>query len=500
MRHALQIRCPCNVFNTPNSRTLTRWGGRMSESHAGSTLCRNSRPLHGRRFNLRLKNQTHDGRIYKTPPSNSGHPARLAPRSAGVDALVAELLLDAHELVVLRIAIRAARRSRLDLTRAQADGQVRDGRVLSLARAVRAHHAPAVLLAKLDCINGLRDSADLVDLQQEGIASLIVDGLLHARDVSHRQVIADHLSGSADTGGEGGPARPVVLVEGILDGDQRVVRGQLRVEVGELCARHLQLRRLLGLGVPRAQVVAIHPLDLELRGGDIHADLANILVTGLLDGLHNELHALLRVARRGEAALVADERRVAAVLLLDDALQGVVALTSHTHRLLEGGGADWNDEVLLEGKLVAGMRAAVDHVEARHGQGQLVAVARQLREVLVKRDALPLGRRLGRSHGHAEDGVGAQLALVRRAVELAHLLVQGSLLTHIHALDARVQNRVHSLDGLCHALAEVPTLVLVPELASLVDAGGGARGNSCTGHNATLGDQVHLDGGIATAV
>eukprot|EP00444_Apocalathium_aciculiferum_P047368 CAMPEP_0183497746 /NCGR_PEP_ID=MMETSP0371-20130417/174_1 /TAXON_ID=268820 /ORGANISM="Peridinium aciculiferum, Strain PAER-2" /LENGTH=101 /DNA_ID=CAMNT_0025691125 /DNA_START=69 /DNA_END=371 /DNA_ORIENTATION=- len=36
------------------------------------------------------------------PPSNSGHPARLAPRSAGVDTFVAELLLDAHELVVLR--------------------------------------------------------------------------------------------------------------------------------------------------------------------------------------------------------------------------------------------------------------------------------------------------------------------------------------------------------------------------------------------------------------
>eukprot|EP00445_Apocalathium_hangoei_P093057 CAMPEP_0204245160 /NCGR_PEP_ID=MMETSP0361-20130328/97458_1 /ASSEMBLY_ACC=CAM_ASM_000343 /TAXON_ID=268821 /ORGANISM="Scrippsiella Hangoei, Strain SHTV-5" /LENGTH=97 /DNA_ID=CAMNT_0051218327 /DNA_START=162 /DNA_END=450 /DNA_ORIENTATION=+ len=53
----------------------------------------------------------------------------LRQEAAGVDTFVAELLLDAHELIVLRIAIRAARRSRLDLTRAQADGQVRDGRV-----------------------------------------------------------------------------------------------------------------------------------------------------------------------------------------------------------------------------------------------------------------------------------------------------------------------------------------------------------------------------------
>merc|ERR1739844_327290 len=58
------------------------------------------------------------------------HPSRLAPRLAGIDSLVAELLLDPHELVVLGVAIRAAWCSSLDLASAESNSQVCDSRVL----------------------------------------------------------------------------------------------------------------------------------------------------------------------------------------------------------------------------------------------------------------------------------------------------------------------------------------------------------------------------------
>merc|ERR1712060_427032 len=70
-------------------------------------------------------------------PLRRRHPSRLAPSGAGVDGLVTEFLLDAHELVVLGVAVRTARRAGLDLASAQADREISDGRVLGLARPVR---------------------------------------------------------------------------------------------------------------------------------------------------------------------------------------------------------------------------------------------------------------------------------------------------------------------------------------------------------------------------
>merc|ERR1719375_2739022 len=338
------------------------------------------------------------------------HPGGPAPRGTREDGRIPELLLDAHELVVLAVALRAAGRPRLDLARAEADGQVGDGAVLGLPRAVGGHHAPAVLLAQLHRVDGLGDGADLVDFEEERVAGLVGDRALHARDVGHREVITHHLRRPPDPLREEGPGGPVVLVEGVLDGDEGEVRAEARVEVRELRARQLELWGLLGLGVPGAEVVAVLALLLELRGGNVHADGALLPVARLLDRLHDELHAAARVAGRGEAALVADERRVAAELLLDDALEGVVALGADLHRLLEGRGADGDDEVLLEGQLVAGVRAAVHHVEAGHRQHHWAAVPRELREVPVERHALRLRRGLGGSDGHTENGIRAKIA------------------------------------------------------------------------------------------
>src|SRR5687767_3441144 len=63
------------------------------------------------------------------------------PRVGGAGS---ELVLDAQEPVVLLDPIAAAHGSRLDLTRVQADGDVGDDRVGSLARAVGDDHAVVV--------------------------------------------------------------------------------------------------------------------------------------------------------------------------------------------------------------------------------------------------------------------------------------------------------------------------------------------------------------------
>ena len=65
-----------------------------------------------------------------------------SPVLAGEDGLVAKLLLDTQKLVVLAKTLRAAWGTSLDLTSLQADDQISDKGVLSLARSVGNHDAP----------------------------------------------------------------------------------------------------------------------------------------------------------------------------------------------------------------------------------------------------------------------------------------------------------------------------------------------------------------------
>ena len=194
---------------------------------------------------------------------------------------------------------------------------------------------------------------------------------------------------------------------------------------------------------------------------------------GRYRGLHQHLEAGLDGARRREAALVADERGVAAELALDDLLEVVEDLAADLHRLGEGLGAGGDDEELLERQLVAGVLAAVDDVEARHRHGVGGVVAGEVGEVLPERHALGGGAGLGGGHRDREHRVGAELLLVLRAVQRDHLLVDGLLVRHVHAdelLGVDVVDRGHgALDALAHVARAA-----VAQLAGLVHARGGA--------------------------
>ena len=100
----------------------------------------------------------------------------------------------------------------------------------------------------------------------------------------------------------------------------------------------------------------------------------------------------------------------------------------------------------------------------------------------------------------AENGVGAEPALVRRAVEIDHGLVDLDLLLGRHVAERLEDFAVDGLDRLQHALAEIARLVAVAQLDRLMRAGGGARRHRRAAHRAVLQHHVDLDGGIAAAV
>ena len=396
-------------------------------------------------------------------------------RRAGVDSLVTEFFFDAQELVVLGQTLGAARGARLDLTGGQAHGEIGDEGIFGFAGAVGSHDTPASLLGHADGLDGLGDGADLVHLEQEGVAPLAVDGGLHALRVGHQQVVADDLAVVLRR--ERGGVFSVILVERILDGDHRILADELLVQVD-----HLGTSLLHGTVVTFGLEVEIVALVFgqEFRRRDVHTDLHLAGVASLFDRFNEEVETFLVVLNvRRETTFVTDVARILAVLLLDDGLQVVVDFGAHLHRLLEGGSADRQDHELLHGELVTGVGTTVDDVESRHREHQL-AVTGEVGDVLVERHVLFGGASLGDGHGNREHGVGAELALVVRAIEvLAHEVIDRLLVARILTDERRGDDFVQVLHGLHDALAHV-FLAAVAKFHGFVDT----RGRTTRHHGA----------------
>ena len=164
----------------------------------------------------------------------------------------------------------------------------------------------------------------------------------------------------------------------------------------------------------------------------------------------------------------------------------------HSEKLCSAAG---HDHELLEVHLVVGVRAAVEHVHHRHRQHPRRLAA----EVAPQRQAL-LGRlRVRRRERHAEDRVGAQPRLVRRAVELDQRLVEAALVGGVDAGDGRGDLAVDVRHRAGHALA-LPALAAVAQLLRLELAGRGPRGHRRAAVRAGAQPHLDLDRRVAAAV
>ena len=91
------------------------------------------------------------------------------------------------------------------------------------------------------------------------------------------------------------------------------------------------------------------------------------------------------------------------------------------------------------------------------------------------------------------------LALLARAVEVEHRLVDEALVVGVEA-DDRTGDRVDdAVDGLLHALAEV-ALAAVAQLHRLEGAGRGAAGHGRPAERSVVQQHLHLDGGVAARI
>lgn len=161
---------------------------------------------------------------------------------ASINSLVSQLLLDSENLVQLCKTLRPGRGASLDLAATEPDSDICNGNVLSLSGTVRDHDSPAICVRVFGCLYRLGQGADLVDLEQEGVARLELDGLLDTLGVGDSQVITASklaplspvlstisclfdIPNNLKVRGlvEVAPSLPIILGKGVLDADNGVL-------------------------------------------------------------------------------------------------------------------------------------------------------------------------------------------------------------------------------------------------------------------------------------
>ena len=91
----------------------------------------------------------------------------------------------------------------------------------SLSLPVGDHGAPALSLGHVVSLDGLSHAANLVDLQQQTVAGLLLNSSGDSLGVGDQQVVSNNLDAGA--GGQLGVTFPIILVKGILNTEDRVV-------------------------------------------------------------------------------------------------------------------------------------------------------------------------------------------------------------------------------------------------------------------------------------
>jgi hypothetical protein len=196
--------------------------------------------------------------------------------------------------------------------------------------------------------------------------------------------------------------------------------------------------------------------ELARRGVEREQDVFAGPVASALERLHEEIERGGVVGQvRREAALVAHARRES--FLLEQIFERVEDLGGDAERPREGLGAGGDQHELLEVEPVVSVGAAVQDVDHRHRHEPPADPA----EIGVEREPRVVRRGPRDGERDAEDRVGAERRLVRRAVELEQRLIDGRLFRGLHPLDLGSDRLLDVPDGLARALPAVALCVAI---------------------------------------
>ncbi len=129
------------------------------------------------------------------------------------------------------------------------------------------------------------------------------------------------------------------------------------------------------------------------------------------------------------------------------------------------------------------MRTAVDDIHHRNRQRLGVRSTGYSGTAAYRANC----RGMSASQRHAENRIGAEVALGSGSVERDHRFVDADLIGHLHAENLLGDDFIHILNGLQHAFSAITPLCRRRAVRALVFAGRGSGRNGCTADSPACG-------------
>ena len=345
------------------------------------------------------------------------------------------------------------------MTGVQRDGDVRDGRVFRLAASVGNDGGVARAFRHFHGFHRLRQRADLIHFDENGIGDAFVDAAGEALRIRDEEIVADELNFAAERLRQKFPAVPIFFAEAVFDGNNRII-----FEEALVIRDHA--RRVLGRVVAGQMIEAVIAQNFGRCDVERESNVFPGAIARFFNRFANDFNRRFvgRQIRR-KAAFVADRRRES--LAFEHALERLVHFGAHAERFAEIRSADGHDHAFLDVDIVVRVRAAVHDIHHRHGEHVRIGAA----QILIQRKTRRLGRCLRRRERHRQNRIRAEAALIFRPVERNHEAVDAALIRCVHPNDGVRDFRIHIFHGREHALA-AKARTPVAKLRRLIHAGG----------------------------
>jgi hypothetical protein len=204
---------------------------------------------------------------------------------------------------------------------------------------------------------------------------------------------------------------------------------------------------------------------------------------------------LIALEHRRETTLVADAGREAGIL--EHLLELMINLRSPAQGFSEVRGSDRGDHELLKIRtLPIGVCTAVEDVEHRHRQAICNGASQ-----ISKQWQLGCRSRSARDReAYAQNGIGAELALIGRSVCGAQSMIDGTLIERVQVQGSCSENAIDMINRVQHAFTGIAMRILIAQFDRLMNAGRSARWHGGSALGAPGQRDVDLDRGIAARV
>ena len=341
-----------------------------------------------------------------------------------------------------------------------------------------------------DCLQRFRQRADLIDLNQDGIADSPINALRQALRIGDKQIVAHQLHPIAEGFRQQCPAFPVGLSHAVFQRND----GVFFRKTPPHCNHFIPAEHLIGFGQVIDVPVRIKPFRACRIYGDHEIFSGNI--AGLFDRSDDQgQRVLVPAEHRRIASLVADARNRNMPLLQND-FQRMKDLGAAAEGFFPGWRRHRHDHEFLNVHVVGCMSAAVEDIH--HGNRKHISAGPA--DIAIQADSKRLGGRLCAGKRNAKNGVRPQTALVGGAVQFDQLPIDGGLIKHIFARQRSGNFAVHMRNRPGNALPQIAGSVLIPQFAGFINSSGSAGRHGSASHDAVFQHYIHFNSRISSGV